>query len=545
MGPSMEMQQITSPPADVLGLSALCTSSRSQPHQVHPDNISGSSAPSSPHLPDLSHDEPKLRTRKCCCSCLSHNPFTMLYYRLFDRDRGEERIRVRIDRRGSRTVVRTRLLNSSGHDEETAGWDEDLSLVDVKVSTPQAMNQMSHMSSDEELNHVMTVFEKAIQNLPPGLEKYVWIGILGWGGNGFVAEALREDKPVAVKFITRARVDESSLVPNDKIPAGIPLEAEIIRRVRHPNIVGFIDIFADDTLYYLVITKAAKLTWRLGPQRDNSQAELALQPRNVRRHVTPRESLVNDKPYKRPTNPAIRDSVSKPGPTRDSVVTNTILSELSASPLVHSSLSPILQSHADSLTQSPTPSPTTPPNQPPNLLLRPRHSHQGDLLDFLQQYGKTPRRVIRHIIMQIVSAYQALLNQGFLYLDFRPENIVIDDSFHITLVDFGMSQPILTNDDELFTQYGTLEASSPEILAGEGYRGFEADIWALGLVFYLICSGGEDALPAGTYFPGMIIKYPSEMEQEYRDLISKMLEVDPTKRVDITTVARHVKSWST
>jgi hypothetical protein len=503
---------------------------------------------------------------------------------------------VRIYRDGRKTVVKSRLIGADGEDE-TVEWDED--VLYAEPGTVNTLEVKKYESGDNEgvassrphatdinqaseIEHVMSVFAEALRKLPDELSQaYVFTGLLGYGGNGFVGEAVsRADaSKVAVKFISKRRVDVDSIVPYDKVPCGIPLEADILRRCQHPNIVAFHGIFADEEYYYLVMARAGKLTWKLdgrcGAGETPSSASSAspspktpvpdpalsasvsvkpLTPRSVTTvhwlsssacvppSTTPHRRSFLDRldsgVYRRPTNPThgrifssmhsfprqhLRGSVASIYPN----VSPNLPQILAVTSIFSSSQSPSDSLIASSSPTSPThsqPAPMVASRPAAGLLLgrtsqrsvssltRPRRSHEGDLYEFLAMYGKTPLCVIRHIVLQLVTAYKTLLSAGFLYLDFRSENILIDDALHITLVDFGMSQPKIVTDAEVFVQYGTIEASAPEIIAGNGYTGEEADVWALGLVIFLVCSGGEEAFGGAPWKTGFEIAWPSDMD---------------------------------
>jgi hypothetical protein len=228
------------------------------------------------------------------------------------------------------------------------------------------------------------------------------------------------------------------------------------------------------------------------------------------------------------------------------------------------------QSSASARTHTPTPSitklvaatnePTSPTltiNKTHHPLARPRHSHPGDLYDFLCMYGITPKIVQKHLFRQLVSAYQCIRKHGYVYLDFRGENILIDDDLNLKMVDFGMAQMQLKirNENEeslnpaasedLFLHYGTREASAPEILLGNGYEGPEADIWAMGLLLFLIATGGEEAFVCEEAALEGRIPWPEDnnegrgMDDDCKELIGRMLDVDPKKRATIDEVAGH------
>ncbi|KAJ3291204.1 hypothetical protein HK104_006264 [Borealophlyctis nickersoniae] len=169
-------------------------------------------------------------------------------------------------------------------------------------------------------------------------------------------------------------------------------------------------------------------------------------------------------------------------------------------------------------------------------------------------YGRTLPSVQRHLFRQLVQASLALRAQGFVYLDFRGENVLIDDALRLKLVDFGMSQRILppppvmptasTSSSqkvtyEVYEQYGTREASAPEILMGKGYRGPEADVWAMGLILFLIATGGDEAFKSEADAISGNVPVVSDVDSDCMELIRRMLTVDPDQRATLDEVAAH------
>ena len=88
---------------------------------------------------------------------------------------------------------------------------------------------------------------------------------LGSGGFGFVVRAERnhDGLSVAVKFIERAKIPSHAWVksrswgdtPGLTQPSGpklVPMEAFVLRSIRHEGVVAFIDLFEDDKYFYLV-----------------------------------------------------------------------------------------------------------------------------------------------------------------------------------------------------------------------------------------------------------------------------------------------------
>jgi len=86
---------------------------------------------------------------------------------------------------------------------------------------------------------------------------------------------------------------------------------------------------------------------------------------------------------------------------------------------------------------------------------------------------------IKFYLAEILIALENLHKMGIIYRDLKPENILIDQDGHVKLVDFGFAKVL--HKGRTYTSCGTAQYVSPELLLNQGY-GFEADIWAYGIV---------------------------------------------------------------
>lgn len=112
-------------------------------------------------------------------------------------------------------------------------------------------------------------FPSTYETLSPLLhERYLLLEEIGVGGSGFVLKVQERQAPgrvLAAKLIARERIARSGLIRTSRwgsVPPGleadqdgmlvVPVEAWAMRRVAHPNVCGFEELFADETFYYLV-----------------------------------------------------------------------------------------------------------------------------------------------------------------------------------------------------------------------------------------------------------------------------------------------------
>jgi len=148
-----------------------------------------------------------------------------------------------------------------------------------------------------------------------------------------------------------------------------------------------------------------------------------------------------------------------------------------------------------------------------------------------------------------------LHSRNIVHRDVKPENIlyVADGSSEIKLIDFGYAG-IWSPHKELTGLCGTPDYVAPEVLSwyeeddsGTPY-GKGSDLWSLGVLLYVILSGCS---PFSADEEEAILELVKEARFEYheaewgmvsaeaKDLISKLLVVDPEARLTMAAVLEH------
>jgi len=90
-----------------------------------------------------------------------------------------------------------------------------------------------------------------------------------------------------------------------------------------------------------------------------------------------------------------------------------------------------------------------------------------------------------YLLFQISQAVEYLHSLSILHRDIKDENVIIDNKFHVKLIDFGSAT--VRHDNILFsTFYGTTDYCSPEVLAGNKYAGPELEMWSMGVTLYIL-----------------------------------------------------------
>jgi len=88
----------------------------------------------------------------------------------------------------------------------------------------------------------------------------------------------------------------------------------------------------------------------------------------------------------------------------------------------------------------------------------------------------------------ILKGIQAMHSKMIIHRDLKPENILLNKNFDIKIADFGMSRKIQVFSRNRYTLNVVSQYyRAPEALLKNQYS-FPLDIWAIGCIFYEICT---------------------------------------------------------
>ncbi|KAJ7169930.1 kinase-like protein [Mycena filopes] len=112
----------------------------------------------------------------------------------------------------------------------------------------------------------------------------------------------------------------------------------------------------------------------------------------------------------------------------------------------------------------------------------------SDLFDLVESFPQgLPPASIRSYLGQLADALAFLHSRGIVHRDVKDENVVLGPHGKCILIDFGSSGLVKRGGWDTFS--GTLDYAGPEILRGERYEGKEQDVWAFGVVAYVLLVG--------------------------------------------------------
>lgn len=166
------------------------------------------------------------------------------------------------------------------------------------------------------------------------------------------------------------------------------------------------------------------------------------------------------------------------------------------------------------------------------------YAKKGELLPYIIKLGSFDLNCSRFYSAEVVSALEHLHGLGIIHRDLKPENILLDADMHIKITDFGTAKIISgteVNQKGRNSFVGTAQYVSPELLTDKRANK-SSDLWALGCIIYQLLSGLPPFRASNEYqiFKKIIAldyDFPSGFPEVPKDLVQKLLVLDPTKRL--------------
>ncbi|KAM7510088.1 hypothetical protein LguiB_008963 [Lonicera macranthoides] len=167
----------------------------------------------------------------------------------------------------------------------------------------------------------------------------------------------------------------------------------------------------------------------------------------------------------------------------------------------------------------------------------------GELFDYIVEKGRLQEDEARNFFQQIISGVEYCHRNMVVHRDLKPENLLLDSKCNVKIADFGLSN-IMRDGHFLKTSCGSPNYAAPEVISGKLYAGPEVDVWSCGVILYALLCGtlpfDDENIPnLFKKIKGGIYTLPSHLSPGARDLIPRMLVVDPMKRMTIPEIRVH------
>lgn len=183
----------------------------------------------------------------------------------------------------------------------------------------------------------------------------------------------------------------------------------------------------------------------------------------------------------------------------------------------------------------------------------------GELFDYVANSGPFKEDVCKFYFKQMLLGVHYIHSKGFSHRDLKPENILLDKMYDVKIVDFGFACPLEGRDGSGTNKsvIGTPGYMAPEILSRQPYQGQVVDLFALGVILFILYSGHPPFAMANeednyykllaTNRSDLFWKAHSNPQRkpegfytdEFKDLLTCMLQFHPHQRLCIADIIGH------
>ncbi|KAI8836455.1 protein kinase p46XlEg22 african clawed frog [Chytriomyces cf. hyalinus JEL632] len=170
------------------------------------------------------------------------------------------------------------------------------------------------------------------------------------------------------------------------------------------------------------------------------------------------------------------------------------------------------------------------------------YAAQGEMYKHLRKVETFAEDLAAKYIFQMADALRYLHKKHVIHRDIKPENLLVGIKGELKIADFGWS--VHAPNTRRKTMCGTLDYLPPEMVEGKEHN--EAvDLWSLGVLCYEFLCGVPPFEDRSSYkntyrrIAKVDLKIPSHVSRDAGDLITKLLQYQPEKRLSLDQVLVH------
>jgi len=155
---------------------------------------------------------------------------------------------------------------------------------------------------------------------------------------------------------------------------------------------------------------------------------------------------------------------------------------------------------------------------------------------------------LRYISLQLLRTVCHIHEAGVAHKDIKLENLIYNPITHaVTLIDFGLAH--FLEDGGCLDFAGSMEYCPPEMLVSmDPFSATKVDVWGMGVTLYALRFGIFPFAFTSSDLQLMMregvhpnVQFPDNVQAsvELKDLLSRMMDVDPARRIAVEEVILH------
>ena len=179
-----------------------------------------------------------------------------------------------------------------------------------------------------------------------------------------------------------------------------------------------------------------------------------------------------------------------------------------------------------------------------NFYLILQYCAKGQIYSMLKKEGRFSEKMAAQYLRECIAAVHYLhsLDPPIIHRDIKPENILLDVDGVVKLADFGWSN-YFDDDNRRLTYCGTPEYLAPEMIKQSGHDK-SLDVWNLGVLLFELLTGsppfeGKSQQELFNNILALKIRWPKGFNGIAKDLISKLLKIEPKHRMPVGEIVNH------
>jgi calcium-dependent protein kinase len=173
----------------------------------------------------------------------------------------------------------------------------------------------------------------------------------------------------------------------------------------------------------------------------------------------------------------------------------------------------------------------------------------GNLIEYLKHKKTLNEKTASLIFKQLILSLKYLHDHKIVHRDLKPHNLLLQspDDLTLKLIDFGLSKLCKTPNIKMKTRTGSPDYAAPEVRSNVEYSS-SCDIWSCGCILFFLLSGKtpfhdksqakslEKMKNCSFNFDDPIWSNVSDL---VKDLISRMIVLDPGQRLNVDQILQH------